>query len=248
MPEFRFDDRIVQYVIEHRPRKTKVTLHVDGERGVYIRAPLSVPDAQDESMVARKAEWIVRKMDEIENKLKSVEPHRFEPGEMFWYLGEKYPLHVIHVSEGKPPELHWNAQSFSLYTPLPARTGVRDLEPVADTAALRRLFRDWYMKAGRPVIEERVETFAPVYGWPKRIILKEQKSRWGSCSSDGTIRLNWHILMAPMAIIDYLIVHELAHLRHRNHARPFWDAVARTIPDYPERRRWLRDNGHRFKL
>ncbi|MCL6625682.1 MAG: M48 family metallopeptidase [Alicyclobacillus shizuokensis] len=248
MPEFQFNDRIVPYVIEHRARKTRITLHVDGERGVYVRAPLTVPDAQIESIVADKAEWIVRKMDEIEDKLKSVEPHRFEPGETFWFLGKSYPLHILHNRDEEPPQLHWNAQGFFLHTPVPGRTGIHDPNPATDTAALRRLFRDWYMQAGRPVIEERVQAFAPLYGWPRRIILKEQKSRWGSCSVDGTIRLNWHILMAPMAILDYLIVHELAHLRHRNHSQPFWDAVARTIPDYPRRRKWLKDNGHRCSL
>jgi predicted metal-dependent hydrolase len=78
---------------------------------------------------------------------------------------------------------------------------------------------------------------------PSGAVVKEQKLRWGSCTSMGIINLNWRLFLAPMRIIDYVIVHELAHLRYHNHSKDFWNLVRSIIPDYEERKEWLRVNG-----
>ena len=79
-----------------------------------------------------------------------------------------------------------------------------------------------------------------------RITIRDQKTRWGSCSSTGTISYNWHLVLLPDAILDYVVVHELCHLQHMNHSKDFWDLVECILPDYRSRRKWLKDNGDRY--
>jgi len=93
-------------------------------------------------------------------------------------------------------------------------------------------------------LPERVEAWHAKAGVPMpRVIVASQQKRWGSCDHSGTIRLNWRIIQAPMRLVDYVVVHELVHLRHRGHGRDYWQAVGRVMPDYERRRRDLRERG-----
>ncbi|WP_133627269.1 M48 family metallopeptidase [Fonticella tunisiensis] len=81
-----------------------------------------------------------------------------------------------------------------------------------------------------------------------RVVVKEQKSIWGSCSSRGNINFNWRLIMAPLSVIDYVVIHELCHLKHQDHSSKFWSLVEYVMPDYKEKKKWLRENGGRLKL
>jgi predicted metal-dependent hydrolase len=105
--------------------------------------------------------------------------------------------------------------------------------------------RAFYKKQAAPILEERLTAWSQTMQlFPKKLVLRGQKSRWGSCSSAGVINLNWKILIAPLAVIDYLIVHELAHLRHHNHSPTFWRLVEHFQPDYMSQEKWLKANQH----
>jgi len=119
-----------------------------------------------------------------------------------------------------------------------------DLAPRA-----RDLFRTWYRARAREVLEERVEHFARRMGLAVLgVRITEAKERWGSCSVSGTLNFAWRLVTAPIGIIEYVVVHELAHLVEMNHSRRFWEQVGRILPDYAERRAWLRKNEHRLSL
>ncbi len=97
----------------------------------------------------------------------------------------------------------------------------------------------------RKVISERLNNYAKKYNFKfLKFRLSSAKTRWGSCSTSGTISINWHLIFAPIDMLDYVIVHELCHTKHHNHSKFFWNEVAKIIPDYKERRKWLRDNGN----
>ncbi|MCL6631321.1 MAG: M48 family metallopeptidase [Alicyclobacillus herbarius] len=256
MPKLEYAGRIIPYDIERRSGRKTVSLYVDANRGVYVRAPFGIPDEQLQEIVLRKANWIIRKLDEVRARQAAVPKHRFVDGETFWYLGQAYPL-VVHTETGlDQPRLTWDTQKFQLSIPrcfreenlVPTGRKPEDHPDAQVEETYRRLFRAWYLARGQAVVQTRLQRYGSVYGYPRRVLFKEQKTRWGSCAADGTIRLNWHILMAPMAILDYLLVHELAHLKHPNHSKHFWAAVAKTIPDYLERRRWLKEHGHLLTL
>lgn len=106
-----------------------------------------------------------------------------------------------------------------------------------------------YREAAKEYIPKRVAYFVQFTGGKyERITIREQKTRWGSCSGRGTLSFNWKLMLAPPAVLDYVVVHELCHLTHMNHSREFWQAVENILPDYKERRKWLKEHGDELKL
>ncbi|MCI8463313.1 MAG: M48 family metallopeptidase [Lachnospiraceae bacterium] len=112
-------------------------------------------------------------------------------------------------------------------------------------AALEQRYRD----SARAVLESRVAYFHQITGGAyTSVTVRDQKTRWGSCSSRGTLSFNYRLIFAPPGILDYVVVHELCHLTHMNHSKDFWDMVARVMPDYRIRKQWLRDHGQELTL
>lgn len=113
----------------------------------------------------------------------------------------------------------------------------------------RQYLEKHYREAAREYIPKRVDYFIRLTGGSyERITIREQKTRWGSCSGRGTLSFNWKLMLAPPAVLDYVVVHELCHLTHMNHSREFWQAVERVLPDYRERRKWLKEHGDELCL
>jgi len=114
---------------------------------------------------------------------------------------------------------------------------------------IKRRLIEWYKKEARTKYKERVEHYRKKLGVSyNKIFIRDQKTRWGSCSSKGNLNFNWRLIMAPLSIMDYIVVHELVHLIHPNHGRDFWKLVESVIPDYKEKKQWLRINGYRLKI
>ena len=106
-----------------------------------------------------------------------------------------------------------------------------------------------YKEAARSYIPKRVAYYNPMTGGTySRISIRDQKTRWGSCSSKGTLSFNWRLMLAPPAILDYVVVHELCHLNHMNHSKAFWQAVEAVYPDYRNARKWLKEHGSELTL
>ena len=155
-------------------------------------------------------------------------------GESVFYLGRHYRLKVDSGGTGEA-----KLRGGWLHVPAPAGEGQRDQVRAALVAWLRR------HAAER--LPERVEMWRSRVGVEMpRVVISEQKRRWGSCDRSGTIRLNWRIIQAPMRLVDYVVVHELVHLRHRGHGRQYWQALGRIMPDYERRREDLRQRGGRL--
>lgn len=118
-------------------------------------------------------------------------------------------------------------------------------------AEIRRLetFENRYRNAARAQFESRVAYFHPITGGTyTSVTVRDQKTRWGSCSSRGTLSFNYRLIFAPPVILDYVVVHELCHLTHMNHSKDFWNMVASVMPEYKVCRKWLRDHGHELTL
>ncbi len=106
----------------------------------------------------------------------------------------------------------------------------------------------FYKEKAVKVLKERTDYYSNILKVaPKNIVIKNQKTLWGSCSSKGNINYNYKIVMAPLKILDYIVVHELCHLVHMNHSKDFWQLVESIIPDFKERRNWLKENGYKLK-
>jgi predicted metal-dependent hydrolase len=111
------------------------------------------------------------------------------------------------------------------------------------------VFTQWYKEQAYEVIEKRVNVFSYQYGFsPRQVKISSARTRWGSCSPNGTLNFSWRLVMAPLEVIDYVVVHELAHLHVKDHSSRFWQEVEKIMPDYKDRRKWLRIHGEKLSL
>jgi predicted metal-dependent hydrolase len=155
------------------------------------------------------------------------------------YLGEPLPLRVCEDG-GR------GVQAVDGEIVVHVRAHLSDAVREGET---RRRLEAWYRREAGRVFAERVRYFAPALRVePSRVLVRSQKTRWGSCGADGALRFNWTVVMAPLAVIDYLVVHELCHLRQNGHGKRFWGLVAAVLPDYVWRRRLLRREGGAYRL
>ena len=161
-------------------------------------------------------------------------PREFVSGESLWYLGRHYRLKV-HSQTSQEAKLRGGL----LQVCAPSGT--------MQTAQVREAVVSWLREHAARRLPERVEAWRRTAGVAMpRVIIADQQKRWGSCDQRGTIRLNWHLIQAPMRLVDYVVVHELLHLRHRGHGRDYWQALGRVMPDYERRRADLRQLGSRL--
>ena len=217
----------------NRRRKT-VAVSVDGAGSVIVAAPTDFPTTELDAVVRRKAAWIGMKFRGVESQHAPPGPREFVSGESVLYLGRHYRLRVLPHGRG------------------PAKLRGRWLHVSADAGEgqaeqVRMALTSWLRLRAEERLPERVDAWRAKVGVSMPpVLVASQRKRWGSCDGRGTIRLNWRIVQAPMRLVDYVVVHELVHLRHRGHGRDYWQAVGRAMPDYDRRRKELRELGGRL--
>ena len=225
------DGSVIRYtVVRSARRKKTVAITIDRDRAVVVAVPLKTRNTDIEAIVRKRAGWILRKLREEDPR---PQPRQFVSGESLYYLGRAVPIHV-QTTFGPTPSVKLEEWSFKIECP-------GYLEGEERQAALREALMAWYWTRAGEAIRQAVERWQSRVGRkPARIALGNQKSLWGSCSSKGSLRFNWRIVMAPPALIDYVVVHELCHLVVANHSHRFWEQVTRLMPDYSQRRLKLR--------
>lgn len=209
-----------------RTKRNSVSINIDKDATVTIRAPLYLTDHQLESVVIKKQAWIQRKLVELA-KRPQLKNKQFIDGEGFWFLGKLYKLKTVADQ----------AQAVELKEEL----------CVAKSALpkIKEVLMNWYRQEALIKLNERCAEYAKRIGVaPVSIKISNAQKRWGSCGPRGTINFNWRLIMAPLQIIDYIVVHELAHLIERNHSRRFWARVSTISPDYRQHKHWLKENEH----
>ena len=186
----------------------------------------------------RRAGWIIKHDGEAGAALP---PRRFVSGESLPYLGRLVPLTVRPVDDDYV-DVRFHHWRFDVDVP-------RALEGGDRLSAVRAAFEMWYRERAALKLPPRVERIATLLGvTPKAVLVRSQRKRWASCAPDGTLRFNWRTVMAPPALVDYVVAHELAHLRVRGHGPEYWGVVAQAVPDYRRRREWLREVGPRLGI
>ena len=198
-----------------------------------VRAPSWVTLREVDAAVQEKAAWIVAKLQQFRQRQSEHLQQAIDwtHGADIPYLGSTVRLCVLERG-ALPPLASDGAQELRLSLP-----------PGASAQQVREAAEVWFKKKARPLFEERLAHFAPLLGvkW-RKLSLSSARTRWGSARSDGHIRLNWRLIHLPLTQIDYVVVHELAHLREMNHGPRFWDTVGGVMPDYRERRQQLRQS------
>ncbi|MBT5031764.1 MAG: M48 family metallopeptidase [Proteobacteria bacterium] len=200
-----------------------------------LRVPHRASDKNIQRSLERFTPWIRQKQAALASRpLAPV--YNFRYGEHYPWLDTKITLGK--ASNRAEPRLAGN----QLLVHLPTSV-------LESTAYIKKRIVHFYKSAGLQHFSERVDYFAERVGKrPTEIKVYSYKRRWGSCSNKGVITFNWQILLAPAAVADYVIVHELAHLIHFDHSKPYWQVVERVMPDYRTHRKWIKDNGHLLTL
>jgi predicted metal-dependent hydrolase len=209
-------------------------LSIEKEGSVRVVAPARLSLTQIDAFVQRRSGWIFRNLDALRQAKQGHSGCDFTTGSRLYYLGESYSLRVT-CDDGARSGCAL-AQGEVVVT-----LDSADLSPSAMTQATRLEVLLWYKKQARREFEARLGRWADRLGvaYARTIVTKPEK-RWGSCNVRGDIRLNWRLIMLPAPLIDYVAAHELCHIRHKNHAAPFWRLLGTVMPDYKERRRQLR--------
>jgi hypothetical protein len=221
----------IEFTLIRSERKT-ADIVIERSGDVIVRAPLGVEDEKIREVVADRALWVHRSLAEWEDLNASRRHRPLVQGQGFAYLGRSYRLKFVPDSE----------------VPLRLKNGRWELSEaflaLDGDAAARKAFRDYYIAKGMQIFSERVRQLAPLVGVePGEVAVKELGYHWASCGSGGAMNFHWKTLMAPQTVIDYIVVHELCHLRHRDHSDAFWNEVDKVLPRYRERKEWLRVNG-----
>jgi len=203
---------------------------VIGPEGLVVRAPGWVALRDIELALQDKSGWILSKLQQRaqQERLPHAEAEAWKDGADLPYLGGTVRLCV--VAKGQAPQVPEGVQPLVLQMP-----------PQASLTQVREAAQAWFKQQARVLFEARLRHFGPQLGVQhQRLSLSSARTRWGSARSDGHIRLNWRLIHLPLAQIDYVVVHELAHLRVMDHSPRFWDTVGTVMPDYRQRRRALR--------
>lgn len=226
----------IEFTLIRSDRKT-ADIVIERSGDVIVRAPNEIDDERIVQAVADRALWVHRSLAEWASLNSSRRTKPIVQGQGFAYLGRTYRLKFVE-----------NAK-----TPLNLKNGRWELcerfAAVAGERGARKAFRDFYIEKGRQIFGERVAHFAPMVGVSHGgIAVKELGYHWASCGSDGTLNFHWKTLMAPQTVIDYIVVHELCHLRHRDHSDAFWNEVDKVLPAFRQRKEWLRQHGASLDL
>ncbi len=217
----------LDYLLVRRRGRRGVGLKVD-EAGLTVSAPLSVPVARIEKMLLESRAWVLGKLEVWRSR--QVPVQSWDDGASLPYLGESLTL---RLATGRRAPAVIDGMQLRVTVPEPGEE------------AVRKVVVAWYRKTALAHLAHRAFFFSRLAVLaPPRVILSSARSRWGSCNSRREVRLAWRLVKARPALVDYVVCHELAHLRHMNHSREFWAEVGRMCPDYRRLREELEATDH----
>jgi predicted metal-dependent hydrolase len=237
--QMKVGDLLIPFEMRISTRARRLTVTLDrGE--VKVSVPRGVPREQVDNFLRDKQDWICRHWQW--QRQQALQYRKvYETGQEFSYRGLSL---TISVEKHVRKTIRVSLQRDKLVINLPGNIlGERRPEFVREAVVF------WYKNQARRLFREKLDYFAARMGVAyKDFRLKEQKTKWGSCSSLGNINLNWKVIMAPEFVIDYLIIHELAHLRYLNHSQDFWDTVAAHLKDFRQGKKWLKEHGRELEI
>lgn len=236
----KFGNTDIDFFVQRSSRRNTVSIFVDPYDGVYLRAPFKTPLETLSRIVYARGAWILKKQRRINEIREFLSRHEGLPGETFLYLGKQYRLKITNNHAQKN-----NAALKGRYLIVQGYPG----DNGQFRNQIKKNLKQWYQRHALPVLRSR----CGIYSKKLKIELPEiylgnQLKRWASCHSRNKIYFNWQIMMAPMALIDYVAAHELCHLIHHNHSSGYWALLGRIMPDYEQRRERLRIEGPRYSF
>lgn len=211
----------MDYVINRKSKvKKRILIEVHPNGVVEVKAPRFVSQKQVQKVVESNIVWIEKQKQKYQTQKESYFPYQYLQGEEHYFLGERYSLNLEIVSAGKN-QVALFKQCFHIQT--------QDLNKV------EKLLDIWYKQQAKTIFTQRLTSLIKHTPWVNEIPpikIRKMKTRWGSCSHSGNINLNLHLVKAPIDCIDYVIVHELCHLKEFNHSRRFYALMSKAMPNW----------------
>lgn len=240
MPELRLSHGTVPYQVHRRARRTVgVVVRPDGSVEVHAPHRSSVTEIRD--VVEEFRPWIEKKRREALSRVRARRERRFDEDDPVPYLGENLRLRITET-DGTGDAVVRDAGLLRVSVP-------RELTPASRRAVVRFAVQRWLLDEARDVFHRRHVAMAKLVGQTaRRVVIKNMRSRWGSCGPDRLMNLNWRLVLAPERIIDYVLVHELTHIFEPNHSPAFWRRVAKACEHTDASREWLRVHGDDLEL
>lgn len=213
-----------------RSGRQTLSLEIAPDARLIVRAPFKVKINRIEKALFEKRFWIEAKQRLTRQRRLEIHPKAFVAGESFLYMGKAYKLEIVCGAS-------------------PLRLGDRFYLSEKHSFEGRQEFIRWYKEQAFITIGERVQWYTEAFGLQyKSMTISNATRRWGSCSGKGKLRFSWRLVLAPLKVVDYVVVHELVHLEEKNHARAFWRKVQGMLPGYKKQVVWLKDNQHLLTL
>lgn len=233
---FEFETKYIEFELIYRKRKT-MEIKVEESGGVKVIAPTGIDENYILKLVQSKAKWIIEKRNQIaiinNNKVK----RKIANGEPYMYLGQDYILKLVennNIKEIKTKLLNEN---------ILVTTNTKD------EGKIKLALEKWYREKTFEKVNERIQYYERYFKYKVRNVrVKEQKRRWASCTYNNDLLFNWRCIMAPIDVLDYIVIHEMCHMEHKNHSKEFWDEVKRILPNYNLNKQWLKTNGINMDL
>lgn len=232
------ESTVLYSVVLSKRRTVSIVINADGS--VLVRAPKYMKKSEIHHLVLQKQEWILRKQKQLKHKkevLASSINHEYTMDSLMPYQGKQYPILLLAKEKLKKPVIDFDGTVFTVsYGEF-------------DKKKIREAFVIWYKKRAAEVYLQRIEYYQNIIQEPFGTVrIKDQKSCYGSCSTKRNLNFNWKLILAPLPVLDYVVVHEMCHLKQMNHSPKFWAEVAKVVPDHKEKRRWLRENGSLLEI
>ena len=221
------------YSLRYSHRKTLSVQVRDGR--VRVAAPYHVKPREVDDWLASKNEWVKRKLQQQAEQHSSIPQRCYRDGEILPLMDERLTL-MVGFSK---PRQRSSAERLGDQVYLSLRPDKSRVEEAHNA------LEAWLKQTALPILSAKTAQLCRELGLPAASVrLRNTRSKWGHCTREGVIQYNWHILLAPEAVVDYLVTHETCHLLHFNHSREYWSLVQQVMPDYEQYRLWLRQNGH----
>lgn len=257
---FEHKKKEIEFTIIRRKRKT-ICIKIEENGQVVVSVPLRVSKQCILDIVQNRADWIIEKQIEIEKRGSKKVSREIAEGSTFMYLGKEYPMHLIFQENRRNITVEFRNEASDdneLNKYVSSNIGINSENKdeaffregfivytnTMDEEKLKLALEKWYRAETLRIVSKKIDYYSNNFkDNVTEIRVKEQKRRWASCTGKNAILFNWRISMARTDVLDYIVVHEMCHMDHRNHSKLFWNRVAEIMPSFREKHEWLRLNG-----
>jgi predicted metal-dependent hydrolase len=229
---FQYGNKTIEYNLIQSKRRKTCEVIVDKDE-ITIRAPFDKSQKEIDQMINEKIRWISQKQKEIQNQKPEIIKPSFEDCSTLPYLGNNYGLKIIYT-ESSEERIEINNYIVNIYV---------NKKEIELNDKIRSIYNDWLVSQANQIFKDKVGQYSKIIGvTPKRIVIKNLKNRWGSITKNKTINLNVNLIKAPDDVIDYIIIHELCHLKVKGHSYQFWNYLKQFVTNYRQKVEWLNRN------